>query len=135
MIKYTNAVLWLVSVLMVSAIMVMDANAIEVQWAQGWTADCDNATQRTDGSALSTAEIEYVEYRVTPSTGGNATYTVLMTGGCKPTYIDTKQFIPVGTYLLTGVTVDTDGRVSVPSDPGIELTVMKAKPKPPSGLR
>ena len=28
MIKYTNAVLWLVSVLMVSAIMVMDANAI-----------------------------------------------------------------------------------------------------------
>jgi len=111
------------------------AQAETVQWSQGYTADCDNPTARSDGSTLSLAEISHVLYQVIPAAGGAPIYEVIMQGGCKPTFVDTKSFLPVGDYLLHGITVDTDGQASVQSSPGIPMTVQKARPNPPSGAR
>ena len=58
-----------------------------------------------------------------------------MAGGCKETFIDTKLYVPPGDYLLYGYTVDTEGRESALSDPGVELIVQKARPNPPSNMR
>ena len=110
-------------------------NADDVQWAKGYTADCDNATEREDGTALPADEIAVVKYMIATSGTATPTHTAIMAGGCNPTFIDTKRYVPVGDYFLYGITVDTDGQESVVSSPGVPLTVMKARPKPPSGLR
>jgi len=111
------------------------ANADDVQWAKGYTADCDNATEREDGSALDASEIASVRYIIIPEGGTVPVYTAIMAGGCTPTYIDTKKFVPVGRYFLHGITVDTDGRESAVSSPGAPLTVQKSRPNPPGGVR
>lgn len=110
-------------------------HAKDVQWAQGYTANCDNATEREDGTALPLNEIASVHYLIIPASGGEPIYTMIMTGGCNPMFVDTHQFVPAGNYLLHGITVDTEGRQSVMSTPGNVLTVIKARPKPPTGLR
>ena len=111
------------------------ANADTVQWSKGYTADCDSPTERVDGTALPASEISHIIYQIIPASGGTPTYEALMQGGCKPTFVDTKSNVPTGDYLLHGITVDTDGQVSVQSSPGVPMTVQKAKPKPPTGLR
>ena len=110
-------------------------HADTVQWSKGYTADCENATQRVDGSALAITEIATVIYQIIPASGGVPIYEALMQGGCKPTFVDTKSHIPTGDYLLHGITVDTDGQASIQSSPGVPMTVQKAKPKAPTGLR
>jgi hypothetical protein len=114
-------------------LLVLPVQAKVVQWSQGYTANCTNATQREDGTALALAEIQKVVYQI--KSGDSVIYEALMMGGCNDMYIDTKQFIPPGEYLLYGFTVDTEGLESALSDPGVTLTVQKARPKPPSGLR
>ena len=109
--------------------------AKEVQWSQGYTANCTNATQRVDGTILNATEIAFVKYQIIPVSSTSATYEVIMSGGCRTTFIDTKQFVPVGSYLMHGITVDTDGLESVLSSPGVELIVQKARPKSPSGVQ
>jgi hypothetical protein len=108
-------------------------NAQVVQWSQGYTANCENPIEREDGTALAPEEIQKVVYQIV--SGTSVIYEVLMSGGCKAAFIDTKQYIPVGEYLLHCYTVDTDERESALSDPGVVLTVQKARPKPPSGMR
>jgi hypothetical protein len=114
-------------------LLALPVQAEVVQWSKGYTAGCIDATQREDGTALAPAEIQKVVYQIV--SGTSVIYEVLMAGGCKDTYIDTKQFIPPGEYLLHGYTVDTAGLESALSSPGVALTVQKARPKPPSGLR
>ena len=105
-----------------------------IQWSQGYTAGCDNATERVDGTILTLGEIARVEYYIDP-VDGNPTplHTVIMSGGCADTFVDTKQF-PVGDYFRYAVTVDTDGLVSDMSV-GAMMTIQKSRPKSPGGIR
>jgi hypothetical protein len=125
--------LYRLSLILIISTLTCTVNAQTVQWSKGYTAGCIDATQREDGTALAQAEIQKVVYQIV--SGTSVIYEAIMTGGCKDTYIDTKQFIPPGEYLLHGFTVDTAGLQSALSSPGVALTVQKARPKPPSGLR
>ena len=114
-------------------LLALPVQAKVVQWSKGYTAGCDNPTEREDGTPLSVEEINRVVYQITQD--GSTVYEILMMGGCKDTYVDTKSFVPAGEYLLHGYTVDTEGQESSLSSPGVTLTVQKAKPKAPSGFR
>jgi len=111
----------------------MPVFAIDVQWSKGYLGNCDNPTERVDGTPLLASEIDHVVYQI--KSGDQVVYEALMAGGCKETFIDTKLYVPPGDYLLYGYTVDTEGRESVLSEPGVVLTVQKARPKAPSGFR
>jgi hypothetical protein len=112
------------------------ATADTVQWSQGYTANCDNATQREDGAALPLSEIGRVEYYLDQTDGNitNPAVTLLMSGGCQPMFLDTKQ-VPVGDYFTYGRTWDTDGLDSVVSAPGTPKTIQKSRPKSGSNYR
>lgn len=120
--------------ILLAALIATTVNATEVQWAQGFSANCTNATERTDGSILNATEISVVKYRIR-DLNGLLVYEAIMAGGCRTTFIDTKQFVPVGNYLAHGITVDTDGLESIESTPGTSLVIMKSRPKPPSGVQ
>ena len=114
----------------------VDVMAETIQWSKGYTGGCTNATQREDGSPLLATEIAKVEYYLDKNDGDiiSPEMTVIMTGGCKDTFINTKQ-VGTGDYFIYARTFDTDGRVSVASSPGVLVTIQKARPNPPSGLR
>lgn len=124
-------------IFIVGSFLAFNIQAEVIQWSQGFTADCDNPTERVDGTPLAVGEIANVYYYI-DSTDGNITspvYTTIMTGGCTPTFVDTKQFNIGTTYYRYGVTEDTEGQLSVVSSPGVPFTVQKAKPKPPSNIQ
>lgn len=110
--------------------------ADDVQWSKGFTINCTDATEREDGSALPPGEIgsiKYYAYRDGETT--EPEYTFQFIGGCGPSVIDTKQ-LTTGIKDFYATTVDTDGRESST----VSLTkathnIMKARPKPPTGLR
>ena len=114
----------------------MKASADDVQWSKGYMGGCTDATQREDGSPLLASEIAKVEYYLDKEDGNitSPELTVLMSGGCKDTFIDTKQ-VGTGIYFAYARTFDTDARESIASTPGVVKTITKAKPKPPSGVR
>jgi hypothetical protein len=126
--------LFVASVLMITLIGVLQAE--DIQWAQGFTADCDNPTEREDGTPLSIEEIARVEYYLDPVDGNLDTpaYTAIMAGGCQPTFIDTKQ-LSVGDYWAYARTYDTDLLDSVASTPGIPKHIQKSRPKAAKNLR
>ena len=135
MARKINLILWLATVIFVAFIFTLDAKAKDVQWSQGYTGGCVNASEREDGSILPLSEISLVRYLIIPKGSTIPKHTVMMNGGCANTFIDTKRNVPVGSYLIHGITVDTDGNESVLSLPGVLLNVIKSNPKPPSGLR
>ena len=47
------------------------ANADTVQWSKGYTADCDNPTEREDGTVMSAAEISHIIYQIIPASGSS----------------------------------------------------------------
>jgi len=115
----------------------LPATAEVIKRSDGYTANCDNATQREDGTPLAASEIKNVWYYL-DKTWGNLTtpdLSVLMSGGCKSTLIDTKP-LAVGTYHKYAVTIDTDDQSSEVSpqlaDP---LVIQNAKPKAPGNIR
>lgn len=134
-------------IFILSLFLSININAKEVQWSQGYTGNCDNATHRngTDSNGnpilLPLSEIYMVRYLIVnkgETDPDNAVYEAQMMGGCKPIFIDTKRYVPPGTYEIYGVTVDTSQPVrleSVLSNPPVELIVTKSKPNPPSGIR
>ena len=112
----------------------MSAQAEVVQWSQGFIAGCDNPTERTDGTPMTVAEIDRVEYFIDPvDQNPDPLYTIPMVGGCQDMAVDTRQF-PVGDYFRFAKTIDTDGLESDLSA-GIPFSIQKARPKPPSGVR
>lgn len=124
------------------ALLPFSAQCDTVQWSKGYLANCDNPVERVDGTALAISEIARVEYYLstddllagkerTELTG--VVYTVLMSGGCSSSYVDTKR-ISVGTYYAYAVAFDTDARESVASV-NHEIVVQKARPKSATGLR
>jgi hypothetical protein len=106
-----------------------------VQWSKGYTGDCTNPTRREDESILTLAEIARVEYYLDKVNGNLATpeLTVLMSGGCRAMFIDTK-LVGVGNYYKYAMTVDTEGRKSVASI-GTPVTIQKSNPKSPTDIR
>ena len=109
-------------------------NAETVQWSKGFTAGCDNATERTDGTPLDVSEIDRVEYYIDPTDQNpSPAYTIPMAGGCQDLFVDTRQF-PVGDYFRYAKTIDTDDRESDLS-PGTAFTIQKPRPNPPGNLR
>ena len=105
-----------------------------IQWSQGFTAGCDNPTERIDGTPLLPEEIDRVEYYIDYIDGNpDPLYTIMMTGGCADIFVDTKQ-IPIGDYYRYAITVDTDGLVSDMSV-GAMMTIQKSRPKSPGGIR
>ena len=112
----------------------MVATAQDIQWSKGYTAGCDNAVEREDGSALLPEEIAFVMYYLDPTDGNpDAMHTITMGGGCTDTFVDTKVF-PTGDYFRYAKTVDTSAQESVLSV-GVPLTIQKARPNPPGGMR
>jgi hypothetical protein len=109
--------------------------AKDVQWSQGYTGGCTDPGQRVDGTPLLASEIAKVEYYLDKVDGDIAApeHTVLMAGGCKDTFIDTKQ-VGTGTYFAYGRAFDTDGLVSDVSV-SVEINITKSRPKSPSGVR
>jgi hypothetical protein len=113
------------------------AETIVIKRSEGYTANCTNATEREDGTPLPASEIASVWYALDPvhgAGGGDPAYSALMSGGCKPTFIDTKQ-LPKGVYYRFAVTTDTEGLVSVISvmNP-VTITLQNAKPKSPKNV-
>ena len=105
-----------------------------IQWSKGYTAGCDDATERVDGSPLLPGEIAVVEYYIDPIDGNPAPeHLILMPGGCEDTFVDTKGF-QIGDYYRYARTFDTDGLVSDMSA-GVLMTIQKARPKSPGGIR
>jgi hypothetical protein len=112
----------------------MPVQAEIIQWSKGYIAGCDNPTERVDGTPLALEEIARVEYYIDPVDGNPAPlHTVIMTGGCTDTFIDTKIF-PVGDYYRYAATFDIDGLISDMSG-GEVMTLQKARPKSPGGIR
>jgi hypothetical protein len=114
------------------------------QWSQGFTADCENATERQDGSVLcngvncTPSEIQAVRYYIGTTDGDieNPELTFLMDGGCVATAVDTRGLLTDVIYYRYAMTQDTDGRwSSFPSTPGLSFTLVKAKPKAPRVTR
>ena len=128
MIKHTKTLIFLL-------VFSLPVHAKDVQWSQGYTGGCVNPSEREDGSLLPLSEISLVRYLIIPEGSTTPKHAVIMSGGCVNTFIDTKRNVPVGSYLIHAITVDTDGRESVLSLPGVSLNVIKSNPKPPSGLR
>ena len=94
--KYLIAILLLIS---------FSAHADIVQWSQGYTANCDNPTERTDGTTLDISEIKRVEYFISTLdglagqeraalTGGQVVFAISMIGGCAPVFVDVKSAEP-----------------------------------------
>lgn len=137
MIKHINAILWALTIFMVGSILVMDAQAADVQWSKGYDANCINPTERADGTPLPASEIasiKYHIYRAGTVANGNPEYEAPpMVGGCKATFINTK-LMTIGDKEAYAITVDTDGRESVYSSPAFVFSVVKSNPKPPSSL-
>ena len=122
---------------MLAMMLALPATAQVVKRSDGYTASCTNATEREDGTPLLASEIQSVWYYLDMTYGDvtNPTKSILMSGGCKDTFIDTKQ-MPVGDYHRYAVTVDTDGESSVISDLLPELlTIQNAKPRAPANIR
>jgi hypothetical protein len=112
------------------------AHADDVQWSKGYTANCDNAVERENGEPLALSEIDRVEYYLDKTDGNitNPVLTILMNGGCKPMFVDTRQ-LSVGDYFAYGRTWDTDGLDSVVSTPGVPKHIQKSRPKSGSNYR
>lgn len=111
-------------------------HADTVQWSQGYLGNCDNPTEREDGTPLLPAEIGRVEYYLDRTDGNitNPELTVIMTGGCSETFINTKA-VGTGDYFAYGRVFDTDGIDSVASSPGVPKTIQKSRPKPATNFR
>jgi hypothetical protein len=110
-------------------------HAADVQWSQGFNIDCDNPTERSDGTPLEVTEITSIKYYIFKD--GEATtpeYTHEAFGACAPTLIDTKQGT-TGIKNIFATTKDTDGRESSSYSNGLTHTIIKSRPKPPRGLR
>ena len=135
MARKINLILWLATVIFVAFIFTLDAKAKDVQWSQGYTGGCLDPSQRVDGTPLPPAEIAKVEYYLDQTDGDITTpeLTIIMNGGCRDTFIDTKV-LSTGTYYAYGRAFDTDGLVSDVSV-STDIVITKAKPKPPSGIR
>ena len=115
--------------------------ANDIQWSQGFTADCDNDLARDDGTPMPVSEIYMVKYLVMNKGADpivdTPAFSVEMMGGCKPVPVDTKSVLTPGEYEIYGVTVDNSepNRLSsIPSDP-VSLRITKNRPKPPKNLR
>ena len=124
-------------IITLAMLLALPATAEVVKRSDGFTANCDNATRRTDDTPLAASEIKSVWYYI-DTTYGDLTspdLSVLMSGGCSATFIDTK-LLPVGTYHKYAVTIDTDDRSSIASaqlaDP---LVIQNANPKAPGNIR
>ena len=122
----------------VAMVIALPATAEVVKRSDGFTANCDNPTTREDGTLLPVSEIKQVQYFVDPVYGNvaNPDLTVLMTGGCNPTFIDTKQ-LAVGTYYRYAITEDTSGLLSVVSVQSISdpLVLQNANPNAPGNVK
>ena len=88
--------LYRLSLFLIISTLTCTVNADTVQWAKGFTADCENPIEREDGTALTAAEISHIVYQIIPASGGTPMYEAIMQGGCKPTFVDTKSFVPTG---------------------------------------
>ena len=126
------------TIIMLAMMLALPATAEVVKRSDGYTATCDNPTQRTDGTTLPLSEIKQIQYFIDPVYGNSTSpdLTVLMSGGCKPTFVDTKQ-LTAGTYYRYAITEDTEGQLSVvsvqsTSDP---LILQNAKPKAPGNIK
>ena len=86
----------LILMLIITLLVAGPLQADVIQWSKGYTAKCDNATEREDGTPLPPEEIDMVIYYISEVYGDidNAIYTVIMDGGCKDTFIDTKSYVP-----------------------------------------
>lgn len=120
------------------AMMVISSvNAADVQWSKGYDANCTDATERSDGTPLLAPEIASVEYYIYKEgafpAGNPEIPPIVMVGGCKLTFIDTK-LLTTGNKEAYAVTIDTEARRSVYSSPAFVFTVTKSNPKPPSGM-
>jgi len=125
------------TIIMLAMMLALPATAQVVKRNDGYTAGCTNATEREDGTPLPASEIQSVWYLINKTYGDitNPTKSVLMSGGCKDTYVDTKQ-MPVGDYHRYAITVDTDGVQSVVSPQMTDvLTIQNAKPKAPGNIK
>jgi hypothetical protein len=113
------------------------AETLVIKRSEGYTANCTNPVERVDGTALLASEIASVWYYLDPvhgANGGTPQHSVLMSGGCKPSFIDTKQ-IPKGVYYRFAVAVDTDGLISdVSTMNAITITLQNARPKSASNV-
>jgi hypothetical protein len=121
----------------VAMALALPATAQVVKRSEGYPANCTDATEREDGTPLLASEIANVWYYLDKTYGDvdTATKSILMSGGCKDTYVDTKQ-MPVGDYHRYAITVDTDGEPSRVSDQLPEvLTIQNAKPKAPGNIK
>lgn len=90
--------------------------------AASYTVTCDPPTSRSDGTSLSSSEIQEYQFLVDGTLDGTSTtcsYTVTR---------------PDGSYTITARTVDTGGRVSTDSGP-FTLSLQTAPPSAPSNLR
>ena len=122
---------------MLAMMLALPATAQVVKRSDGYTASCTNAIEREDGTPLPSNEIQSVWYYLDMTYGevANPTKSILMSGGCRDTFIDTKQ-MQVGDYHRYAVTVDTDGVSSVVSPQLTDvLTIQNARPKAPGNIR
>lgn len=117
----------------------LNVHALEIQWSHGFTADCDNASERDDGTPLPVSEIYMVNYLIMAKGDDplvdSPVYHIEMLGGCMPVPVDTKNVLAPGEYDIYGVTVDTSqpNRLnSIPSTPAFDLRITKNRPKPPT---
>jgi hypothetical protein len=121
----------LLAIVWIGAMLVGNAEAASYQLGVDTvkTVNCTNATQRTDGTALPLTDIAEVAVKITgPS---SYTSTVTMVGGCAPVDL-LLAGLSAGTYVMTGTTKDTGGRVSASSAPvNFTLLAAIAAPNPP----
>ena len=115
------------------------AAVVTVQRSQGFTANCDNATTRTDDSPLALAEIHSVTFFMfvmgeTDETNYALQQEVL--GGCRAVTIVTKDLAVQETYYLKAITTDIDGLTSELSLEGANTYfVQNANPNAPGQVR
>ena len=125
------------TIITLAMLLALPATAQVVKRNEGYTAGCTDATRREDETPLLASEIQSVWYYLDKTYGDVSTPTksILMSGGCKDTHVDTKQ-MPVGDYHRYAITVDTEGNRSVVSDQLPEvLTIQNARPKAPGNIR
>ena len=116
-----------------------DAAVVDVQRTQGFTANCDNATTREDGSALPLSEIHSVTffmYAIGETNVANYAAKQEVLGGCRSVTIITKDLTAGKTYNLQAVTTDTGTLVSDLSATSVNTyAIQNSRPKNPKNLR
>ena len=97
------------------------------------TINCTNPDSRTDGTPLSSDEIDVIRIYISDvDQSDTPQHTVIMAGGCTPSQFS-MDALPEGQLYAYGQTIDTASRESGYSA-SVPFVLMRVGPEAPSGI-